>query len=231
MAVDGALWAVLEVADRLKPEASVVIAGLKRLGVSPWMLTGDNRATARAVARLAGIHPDNVLAEVKPGQKAKVVKGLQQQGHVVCMIGDGVNDAPALTQANVSMAIGSGTDIAVEAADLVLMRADLRDVLVAIDLSRRTFQRIKLNMFFSLVYNCMAVPVAAGVFYPFTHIIMPPTVASIAMAMSSVSVVSSSLMLKRYKKPSLSVPLHVGRSLTAPLVSPSIKTFSVEMDL
>jgi len=163
------------------------------------MVTGDNWNTARAIATRLGIK--NVMAEVMPAWKAKKVEELQKDGHVVAMIGDGVNDAPALVAADVGMAIGSGTDIAIEAADYVLMHNNLEDVVTAIDLSRKTFKRIQMNYFWAFLYNTLMIPIAAGVLYPSFQLQMPPWVAGGAMALSSVSVVCSSLLLRRYRKP------------------------------
>jgi P-type Cu+ transporter len=188
------------VMDPMKPEARGVVAALHQMGLSCVLLTGDNWRTARAIAEQLGIA--SVKAEVLPAGKAAVVRDLQDRGRVhVAMVGDGVNDSPALAQADVGIAVGSGTDVAIEAADFVLMRSDLDDVLTAIDLSRTTFRRIKLNYAFALGYNLLAVPVAAGALYPWLGLRLPPWVAGACMALSSVSVVASSLLLRRYKRP------------------------------
>ncbi|KAE9598705.1 putative cu(+) exporting ATPase [Lupinus albus] len=207
VAYDDILIGVLGVADPLKREASVVIEGLQKIGVMPVMVTGDNWRTARAVAKEVGIQ--DVRAEVVPAGKADVVRSFQKDGSIVAMVGDGINDSPALAAADVGMAIGAGTDIAIEAADYVLMRNNLEDVITAIDLSRKTFSRIRLNYVFAMAYNTVAVPVAAGVFYPSLGIKLPPWVAGACMALSSVSVVCSSLLLRRYRKPRLATILEI----------------------
>jgi Cu+-exporting ATPase len=161
------------------------------------MLTGDNVHTARAVAREVGI--DEVVAEVLPSGKVEQVKRLQQDGHVVAMVGDGINDAPALAQADVGIAMGTGTDIAGEAGDVVLMRGDPESVADAIKLARRTMRTMKQNLFWAFVYNVVGIPIAAGVLYPLFGFMMSPVLASAAMAMSSVSVVANSLRLRRFR--------------------------------
>lgn len=199
VAVDGALWGIIATMDTVRPESKLVVQELMKKGVEVWMVTGDNRDTAEVIASEAGI--TNIVAEVLPGGKVDKVKALQDANHVVAMVGDGINDAPALTQANVGIAIGAGTEIAMESADVVLMKSDLRDVLVAMDISTRTFHRIKLNFVFAFGYNTLAIPYAAGVFYPLTKTMMPPWVAGLAMALSSITVVMSSLLLKFYTRP------------------------------
>ncbi|KAG4946396.1 hypothetical protein AAZX31_15G150500 [Glycine max] len=207
VAYNDILTGVLGIADPLKREASVVIEGLQKMGVTPVMVTGDNWRTARAVAKEVGIQ--DVRAEVMPAGKADVVRSFQKDGSIVAMVGDGINDSPALAAADVGMAIGAGTDIAIEAAEYVLMRNNLEDVITAIDLSRKTFSRIRLNYVFAMAYNVVAIPVAAGVFYPSLGIKLPPWVAGACMALSSVSVVCSSLLLKRYKRPRLTTILEI----------------------
>ncbi|XP_047336904.1 copper-transporting ATPase RAN1-like [Impatiens glandulifera] len=200
---DNRLVGVIGVADPVKRESAIVIEGLKKMGIIPVMVTGDNWRTARAVAKEVGI--EDVRAEVMPAGKADVVRSLQKKmgGELVAMVGDGINDSPALAAADIGMAIGAGTDIAIEAADYVLMRNNLEDVITAIDLSRKTFRRIRLNYVFAMGYNVVAIPVAAGVFFPWVRIELPPWAAGACMAMSSVSVVCSSLLLRRYTKPTL----------------------------
>ncbi|KAH7439364.1 hypothetical protein KP509_04G057700 [Ceratopteris richardii] len=201
VAIDGQLEGIFAVADPLKLEAAVVVQALKRMGISSIMVTGDNWRTARAIAKEVGI--DQVVAEVLPGEKAEVIKELQERGSIVAMVGDGINDSPALAMANVGIAIGAGTDIAIEAADFVLIKNNLEGVVTAIDLSRKTFSRIRLNYIFAMGYNILAVPIAAGLLYPSLGLLLPPWAAGAAMAFSSVSVVCSSLLLKRYKRPKL----------------------------
>ncbi|KAK7359597.1 hypothetical protein VNO77_01558 [Canavalia gladiata] len=207
VAYDDVLTGVLGVADPLKREASVVIEGLQKMGILPVMVTGDNWRTARAVAKEVGIQ--DVRAEVMPAGKADVVRSFQKDGSIVAMVGDGINDSPALAAADVGMAIGAGTDVAIEAANYVLMRDNLEDVITAIDLSRKTFSRIRLNYVFAMAYNVVAIPVAAGVLFPSLGIKLPPWVAGTCMALSSVSVVCSSLLLRRYRKPKLTTILEI----------------------
>ncbi|KAK4755137.1 hypothetical protein SAY87_008894 [Trapa incisa] len=207
VACDRELVGVLGVADPLKREAAVVVEGLVKMGVKPVMVTGDNWRTARAVANEVGIH--EVMAEVMPAGKAEAVKSFQKNGSTVAMVGDGINDSPALAAADVGMAIGAGTDIAIEAADYVLMRNNLEDIITAIDLSRKTFTRIRLNYVFAMAYNVVAIPIAAGVFFPWLGLILPPWAAGACMAASSVSVVCSSLLLRRYRRPRLTTILEI----------------------
>ncbi|NPV74539.1 MAG: copper-translocating P-type ATPase [Pelotomaculum sp.] len=190
MAVDGRMAAVIGVADIIKENSREAVAQLKEMDLEVWMLTGDNRRTARAIARQVGI--ENVLAEVLPGEKAQQVEELRKQGKVVGMVGDGINDAPALAAADVGFAIGTGADVAIEAADITLMRGDLRGIVTAIRLSRATIKNIKQNLFWALIYNTVGIPVAAlG--------LLNPVIAGAAMAFSSVSVVTNALRLRRFK--------------------------------
>jgi len=199
LAFAGRLLAVIAAADVLKPDAAVTIRRQREMGLAVVMLTGDNRRTAEAIARQAGI--ERVLAEVLPEDKAAQIKRLQGEGHRVAMVGDGINDAPALTQADVGIVMGSGTDVAIEAADVTLMRSDLAAVVVALELSRRTIQIVKQNLGWAFGYNVLLIPVAAGVLYPLAGVLLSPILAGAAMAFSSVSVVTSSLRLKRWQPP------------------------------
>ncbi|XP_020260611.1 probable copper-transporting ATPase HMA5 isoform X2 [Asparagus officinalis] len=192
---------IIAISDPLKPGAADVISILNSMKVKSIMVTGDNWGTARAIAKEVGI--DTVVAEAKPDQKAEKVKELQKSGLIVAMVGDGINDSAALASADVGMAIGAGTDIAIEAADIVLMKNNLEDVIIAIDLSRKTFSRIRMNYIWALSYNMIGIPVAAGAFFPSTGLRLPPWMAGAAMAASSVSVVMCSLLLKNYRRPKM----------------------------
>ena len=196
VAVDGRLAGLIAVADPIRNSSRAAITQLHAMGLDVVMLTGDNQRTASAVARLAGI--DRVVAGVLPAGKVAEIARLQALGRVVAMVGDGINDAPALAQADVGMAIGTGTDIAIEAGDIVLMRGDLRTAAQAIALSRRTMRTMKQNLFWAFIYNVVGIPVAAGVLYPTFGLLLSPILASAAMAFSSVSVVSNSLRLRRF---------------------------------
>ncbi|KZV56451.1 hypothetical protein F511_08349 [Dorcoceras hygrometricum] len=199
VAMDGRTVGAYAITDPVKPEAAVVISYLHSMSISSVMVTGDNWATASAIAREVGIQ--NVFAETDPLGKADKIKELQLRGATVAMVGDGINDSPALAAADVGMAIGAGTDVAIEAADIVLMKSSLEDVITAIDLSRKTMSRIQINYVWALGYNILGMPIAAGILYPFTGIRLPPWLAGACMAASSISVVCSSLLLQYYKKP------------------------------
>lgn len=187
---------IIAIADTLRGNAKEAVSRLKATGIETVMITGDNESTAKAIARQAGI--DKVLANVLPQDKAFKVKELQLQGKVVAMVGDGVNDAPALAQADIGIAVGSGTDVAMETGNIVLMKDDIRDVAEAIKLSKFTMSKIKQNLFWAFIYNIIGIPIAAGVLYPFTGFLLNPIIAGAAMALSSVSVVSNSLLMKAF---------------------------------
>jgi Cu+-exporting ATPase len=196
-AIDGRAVAVLAVADPIKETSLEAVKALQAMGIGIVMMSGDSRATAEAVAAQLGI--TGVIAEVLPEQKAEHIKSLQARGRKVAMAGDGINDAPALAQADVGIAMGTGTDIAIETADVTLVKGDLRGIVKAIRLSNATMRNVKQNLFFAFVYNALGVPVAAGVLYPFFGLLLSPIFAGVAMAMSSVSVVSNALRLRRVK--------------------------------
>jgi len=203
-AINGFVVAVMGIADELKPDASASIVYLKeKMGIDVWMVSGDNRRTANAIAQQLKLPTNRVIAEALPAAKVEKVQELQGQGRVVAMVGDGVNDAPALVQADVGLSIGKGAEIAAEASDMVLVRGNIKDVCTALDVSRVIFRRIQLNFIWSLLYNCLSIPLAAGVFYPIFHTRLPPTVAALAMALSSLSVVASSLALHMYRPPNV----------------------------
>jgi P-type Cu+ transporter len=188
---------VIAIADRIKPSAAAAVAQLRALGLDVAMVTGDQVATAQAIAAQAGI--EHVVAGVLPEGKLEEIRRRQSRGEIVAMVGDGINDAPALAQADVGIAIGAGTDVAVEASDVTLMRDDLSAVAAAIRLSRVTMRTMRQNLFWAFVYNVIGIPVAAGVLYPAWGILLSPILASAAMAFSSVSVVTNSLRLRRVR--------------------------------
>ncbi len=197
MSVDGELAGLIGVADAIKPSAKKAVERLHRENIEVIMMTGDNRITADAVAKELGI--DKVFAEVMPADKAATVKELQSQGKIVAMAGDGVNDAPALAQADVGIAFASGTDVAIESADITLLKPDLEGILRASRLSKSTMNNIRQNLFFAFAYNIIGVPIAAGVLFPIFGILLSPMIASAAMTFSSVSVISNALRLRNSK--------------------------------
>ncbi|MHB8623261.1 MAG: heavy metal translocating P-type ATPase [Sulfuricaulis sp.] len=197
LAVDGRVAGIVAVADPIKPDSKAAVARLHAYGLKVVMITGDNRATAEAVAHAVGV--DDVMAEVMPGEKADKVKALQQRGAIVGMVGDGINDAPALAQADVGYAIGTGTDVAIESADITLMRGSLHGVADAIAISRATVSNIKQNLLGAFIYNSLGIPIAAGALYPLTGLLLNPIIAGAAMAMSSVTVVSNANRLRWFK--------------------------------
>jgi Cu+-exporting ATPase len=198
VAADGIGLGVIGVADSLKPTSPDAIQSLKDLGIAVYLVTGDNERTAWSVARDAGIDENNVLANVLPDAKAEVVKNLQSRHSTVAMVGDGINDAPALAEAHVGIAMGSGTDAAREAASITIVGNDLEQVATAVKLSKATFRAIIQNLFWASIYNVIGIPVAAGALYPNFHILLSPVLASGAMAFSSLFVVLNSLRLKRF---------------------------------
>ena len=197
VAVDGTPVAVLAIADTIKPSAPAAIAELRGRALDVVMLTGDNDATARAIGKQLGI--ERVLSDVRPDEKQAQIRRLQAAGKHVAMVGDGVNDAPALAQADVGIAIGTGTDVAIESAAVTLMSGDLGALVTAIDLSRATMRNIRQNLFWAFAYNVALIPIAAGVLYPITGTLLDPILAAAAMAASSVTVVSNALRLRRFQ--------------------------------
>jgi len=197
LAVDKEIIGIIAVADILKENSKEAVDILHKMGKEVAMITGDNKRVAEAIAKQVGI--DRVLAEVLPQGKSDEISKLQEEGKIVAMVGDGINDAPALAKADLGIALGSGTDVAMETGEIVLIKDDLRDVVSAIDLSRYTLRKIKQGLFWAFFYNIVGIPIAAGVIYPFTHVLLSPTIAAAAMAFSSVSVVLNALSMKLYK--------------------------------
>ena len=197
LAQDKEILGLIAVADTLKEYSKEAVKMLHEMGKKVAIITGDNKRVGEAIARELGI--DRVLAEVLPQEKAAEIKKLQEEGNIVAMVGDGINDAPALAQANLGIALGSGTDVAMETGEIVLIKDDLRDVIIAIDLSKYTLRKIRQNLFWAFFYNSIGIPIAAGILYPVSGFLLNPMIAAVAMAFSSVSVVSNSLSMKRYK--------------------------------
>ncbi|OGC39191.1 hypothetical protein A2526_03490 [candidate division WOR-1 bacterium RIFOXYD2_FULL_36_8] len=197
IAKQGVFLGIIAIADTLKEGSKEAIALLHKMNKETVMITGDNKITGEAIGREIGI--GKVFAEVLPADKAENIKRLQKEGKVVAMVGDGINDAPALAQADIGIAIGGGTDVAIETGDIVLVKNDLMDVVSAIKLSSYTMRKIKQNLFWAFIYNSLGIPIAAGVLYPFTGFLLNPIIAGAAMAFSSVSVVTNSLLMKNFK--------------------------------
>jgi P-type E1-E2 ATPase len=221
MAVNGSLAGFVAMSDTIRPEAVATVQALLDRGYNVWLLSGDNVNTCRAVAQDLGLDPDRVIGGVLPGGKREIIQQLQGQsvkssaatplknvpaGCVVAMVGDGINDSPALSQADVGIAIGSGTDIAVESAQVVLLKDQLWDVVIALDLARKTFQVIRSNFLWAFLYNLIGIPLASGFLYPFTGFVVPPAVAGASEMLSSLPVVLFSLALKLYRPPTLKIP-------------------------
>jgi Cu+-exporting ATPase len=218
LALNGQAAGLIAVADTLKEHSIEAVQHLHKLGLDVAMITGDNRRTAEAIARKVGI--DRVLAEVLPQDKAEEVKKLQAQGKKVAMVGDGVNDAPALAQAEVGMAIGSGTDVAKETGDIILIKDDIRDVVVALEVAKATMRKVKQNLFWAFFYNVLGIPLGAGLFYSLASVIISPELAGLMMAVSSVSVTLNTLLLKGFK-PSIGRDGNLGQGSGRPQLRPA----------
>jgi Cu+-exporting ATPase len=197
VAVDGEVVGLIALRDTLKESSKEAIESLKNAGIEVAMLSGDNKIVGEAIAKEAGI--EIAITEVLPQDKASEIKKFQNQGKIVAMVGDGINDSPALAQADLGIAMGGGTDIAIETGDIILMKNDLTSVVKAIELSRYTMRKIKQNLFWAFFYNIIGIPIAAGALYSLTGWLLSPSIAGAAMAFSSVSVVSNSLLMKRYR--------------------------------
>jgi Cu+-exporting ATPase len=201
IAVDYVARGLIGIADKVKPSSQIVVRDLQRMKIEVVMLTGDNQATAEAIAREVGIK--RVFAQVRPDQKVAKIRELQAEGKIVAMVGDGINDAPALAQANVGIAIGTGTDVAIAASDITLISGDLQGIVTAIQLSHATIRNIQQNLFFAFIYNVLGIPVAAGILFPFFGWLLSPIIAGGAMAFSSVSVVTNALRLRGFRPSSI----------------------------
>ena len=197
MAVDNKLIGLIAIADVLRKEAEKVIRNLKKNGKEIIMLTGDSEITAKQIAKQLGI--DRYIAEATPNKKIEEIKKLQSEGHLVAMVGDGINDAPSLTQADVGIAMGGGTDISAEAGDVVIIQDDLEKILTLFKLGKKTLNKIKQNLFWAFIYNIILIPIAAGVLYPFLGLVLRPELAGLAMALSSITVTTNALLLKKWK--------------------------------
>jgi Cu+-exporting ATPase len=201
VAINSCIVGLIAMADVPRPESAAVISQLLEEGIEVWMLSGDNYKTAKSIGRQIGISKRYVLGGVLPGEKSEKIHQLQKQGKIVAMVGDGINDSPALTQADIGISIATGTDIAIEAADVVLMKNNLWDILVAVDLSKKIFRRIQLNFAWAFLYNLISIPLASGVFFPIRSFLIPPPVAGLSEIFSSVPVVIFSLLLRFYRPP------------------------------
>jgi Cu+-exporting ATPase len=205
--IDGWTEAVIGLTDEPKEESLLAVKYLQSKNIKVYMLTGDNTLTAKVIAREVGINASNVFSECLPEGKVDCVKLLQTQGEVVAMVGDGINDSPALAQADLGISIGSGTDVAIETANIVLVNSKVTDVCIAIDIAKTIYNRIKINFVWALGYNTIAIPFAAGAFFPLIKRAIPPYIAGIAMALSSISVLISSLLLNNYRPPDIAKKL------------------------